>query len=384
MWQGPRFGRLVALIAVLAALSGCANDLSSPNQNDARDARPIAPAAAGPSSARSTIASSASSRAAPLPATSSSFEVAMADSQSMAAPAIDSPMVESPRTTRLGDPADLPNDDTDYMITSQDTLQVAIFQVPDLSRIVRVDGSGFVSLPLIGRVPVRGKSLLQAQEDIAARYGRSYLRSPQVTLSLVRSGQRVTVNGAVKSPTVLTVEGPLTLSMAIAQSGGFSELANSDRIHVARTSGQQVEDSVYNLNDIQAGKAPNPLLRGGDIVVVEESGTKLALKNVRDVLPFAALGAFLSDARVKRDITPMAKWENGLQLYRYRYAWSDTLYVGVLAQEVLEVAPSAVSRGADGYLRVHYDRLGLRLQRWEEWVALNSGAKLVAGSASTH
>ena len=141
------------------------------------------------------------------------------------------------------------------MITSQDTLQVAIFQVPDLNRIVRVDGSGFVSLPLIGRVPVRGKSLLQAQEDIAARYGRSYLRSPQVTLSLVKSGQRVTVNGAVKGPTVLTLDGPLTLSMAIAQSGGFSEPANSDRVHVARPSGQQVEDFVFNLNDIQAGKA---------------------------------------------------------------------------------------------------------------------------------
>ena len=107
----------------------------------------------------------------------------------------------------MGDAADLPNDDTDYTITSQDTLQVAIFQVPDLNRIVRVDGTGFVSLPLIGRVPVRGKSLLQAQEDIAARYGRSYLRSPQVTLSLVKSGQRVTVNGAVKSPTVLTLDG---------------------------------------------------------------------------------------------------------------------------------------------------------------------------------
>ena len=48
MWQGPRFGRLLALIAVLAALIGCANDLSSPNQNDPRDARPIAPAAQGP------------------------------------------------------------------------------------------------------------------------------------------------------------------------------------------------------------------------------------------------------------------------------------------------------------------------------------------------
>jgi hypothetical protein len=61
-----------------------------------------------------------------------------------------------------------------------------------------------------------------------------------------------------------------------------------------------------------------------------------------------------------------------LQLYRYRYAWSDTLYVGVLAQEVLEVAPNAVSRGADGYLRVDYARLGLRMQLWEEWIASHS------------
>jgi hypothetical protein len=213
---------------------------------------------------------------------------------------------------------------------------------------------------------------LQAQEDIAARYGKSYLQFPQVTLSLVKSGQRVTVNGAVKSPTVLTLEGTLTLSMAIAQSGGLSELGNSSRVHVARPTGQQVEDSVFDLDAIQAGRAPNPVLRGGDIVVVEESGTKVAFKNMRDVLPFAALGAFLSDVRVKRDITPIAKWENGLQLYRYRYAWSDTLYVGVLAQEVLEVAPNAVSRGADGYLRVDYARLGLRMQLWEKWIASHS------------
>jgi hypothetical protein len=201
-------------------------------------------------------------------------------------------------------------------------------------------------------------------------------------LSLVKSGQRVTVNGAVKQPTVLTLEGTLTLSMAIAQAGGLSELGDSARVHVARPSGQQVEDSVYSLDDIQAGKAPNPMLGGGDIVVVEESGRKVAFKNMKDILPFAAIsGIFLSDARVKRDITPIAKYENGLRLYRYRYAWSDTLYVGVLAQDVLEVAPHAVSRGADGYLRVNYARLGLRMQLWEEWIASHSD--VVEGAAPT-
>jgi hypothetical protein len=75
-----------------------------------------------------------------------------------------------------------------------------------------------------------------------------------------------------------------------------------------------------------------------------------------------------SDVRLKRDITQVGV-ASGLGLYRYRYLWSDTAYVGVMAQEVAAVMPEAVQRGADGYLRVDYSRLGLRLQTWDEWVA---------------
>jgi hypothetical protein len=38
-----------------------------------------------------------------------------------------------------------------------------------------------------------------------------------------------------------------------------------------------------------------------------------------------------------------------------------------MAQEVETVLPEAVARGPDGYLRVNYGRLGLRMQTWEEW-----------------
>jgi polysaccharide biosynthesis/export protein len=376
MLQNSRFGRLLALVTLVAGLVGCSPlPIGSDSNSNAMMGQRL----------------SASSQNAPLPATSSkmasSQTVASTSSQTVASAATDSPMIESPPRTRYAASRDSAgfSDDGDYTISSQDILQVAIFQVPDLTRTVRVDGGGFVSLPLIGRVPVRGKTILQAQEDIAARYSKSYLQSPQVNLSLVKSSQRITVSGAVKAPTVLTLESTLTLSMAIAQSGGVNDIGNAERIHVARITGDQVEDAVFNLKEIQAGSAPNPALRGGDIVVVEDSRTRLALKEIKDILPLAAVGAFLSDVRVKRDITPIAKLENGLRLYRYRYAWSDTLYVGVMAQEVLEVAPHAVSRGADGYLRVNYARLGLRMQLWDEWLASHSnvleegGALLSAG-----
>ena len=75
----------------------------------------------------------------------------------------------------------------------------------------------------------------------------------------------------------------------------------------------------------------------------------------------------ISDIRLKRDITQVGELDGGINLYRYRYLWSDSIYVGVMAQEVAAVKPEAVLRGADGYLRVDYARLGLRLQTWDQW-----------------
>jgi Chaperone of endosialidase len=77
----------------------------------------------------------------------------------------------------------------------------------------------------------------------------------------------------------------------------------------------------------------------------------------------------VSDIRLKRDIVQVARLPNGLGLYRYRYLDSDTAYVGVMAHEVEPIVPEAVVHADDGYLRVDYARLGLRLQTWDDWTA---------------
>jgi hypothetical protein len=75
--------------------------------------------------------------------------------------------------------------------------------------------------------------------------------------------------------------------------------------------------------------------------------------------------------------------QNGLGYYRFAYNGSEKSYVGVMAQEVGMVRPDAVERGSDGYLRVHYDRLGLPFRTYEDWVA--AGARLPGlRSASGH
>jgi polysaccharide biosynthesis/export protein len=76
-----------------------------------------------------------------------------------------------------------------------------------------------------------------------------------------------------------------------------------------------------------------------------------------------------SDIRLKRDIVLLDRLPNGIGLYRYRYIWSEQVYVGVMAQEVAAIVPDAVVRGTDGFLRVDYARLGIRLLTWDDWAA---------------
>ena len=88
-------------------------------------------------------------------------------------------------------------------------------------------------------------------------------------------------------------------------------------------------------------------------------------------------GGRRSDIRLKDDIVPLVRLTNGLELYRFRYKGSDrTLYVGVMAQEVQQIEPSAVWRDHDGYLMVNYDRIGLKFMTWKEWLARNGASSL--------
>jgi hypothetical protein len=79
-------------------------------------------------------------------------------------------------------------------------------------------------------------------------------------------------------------------------------------------------------------------------------------------------GHHWSDMRLKHDIVPVGHLANGLGLYRFSYNDSDKVYVGVLAQEVERVMPDAVSRAANGYLQVNYDRVGVPMMTWDQWV----------------
>jgi hypothetical protein len=72
--------------------------------------------------------------------------------------------------------------------------------------------------------------------------------------------------------------------------------------------------------------------------------------------------------------------DNGLGWYRFVYNGDSKAYVGVMAQEVQAVMPDAVVRGRDGYLSVLYDKLGVKFETYDRWIA--SGSRIPAAAAS--
>jgi hypothetical protein len=93
-------------------------------------------------------------------------------------------------------------------------------------------------------------------------------------------------------------------------------------------------------------------------------------------------GARRSDVRLKHDLVLLGRLDDGLGYYRFTYNGGHTSYVGVMAQEVQNVMPEAVTRDTDGYLRVSYDKLGLPFETYDQWLA--TGARLPTPKMGVH
>lgn len=87
-------------------------------------------------------------------------------------------------------------------------------------------------------------------------------------------------------------------------------------------------------------------------------------------------GGRRSDIALKHDIVLLGHLASGIGYYRFSYLGSNKAYVGVMAQEVESVKPEAVTCGSDGYLRVYYEKLGLKFRTYSDWLA--GGARIPA------
>lgn len=173
----------------------------------------------------------------------------------------------------------------DYKISPLDVLDISVFQVPDLTKAVQVNSGGQISLPLIGAVTASGKTTQTLEQEIAAKLGAKYLQSPQVTVVVKEyTSQRVTVEGAVNKPGVFPMTGRTTLLQSVAMAGGLDRVADPRGIVVFREADGVRTAAKFDLPAIRSGKESDPVLVGGDVVVVDQHGGKTALRGIRESL----------------------------------------------------------------------------------------------------
>ena len=114
----------------------------------------------------------------------------------------------------------------DYVLDSGDLLGVEVFDVPELTRDVRVSESGLISLPLLPvKIRAQGLTAFQLQDKLAELLMVNGLVSnPQVTVSVKEQhGQPITVMGAVKTPMVIQAVRQMTLLEVLSRAGGIAD-----------------------------------------------------------------------------------------------------------------------------------------------------------------
>ena len=119
-----------------------------------------------------------------------------------------------------------------YVLGPDDVIAIKALDADEVnSPSVRVDQTGFISLPMLGRVMAGGFSVERLEKELSTRL-QKYVKAPVVAVSVVEyRSQPVSVVGSVGQPGVHQLEGRKTLIEILAKAGGMRpEAGNTIKI----------------------------------------------------------------------------------------------------------------------------------------------------------
>lgn len=184
---------------------------------------------------------------------------------------------------------DLTAGDRPSLIGPLDTIQVDVFNVPELSSDMQVDASGRISMPLAGTIDARGKTSAELARAIETALRGRYVRKPEVTVNIRSSvSQVVTVDGQVVEPGLYPVTNQMTLLRAIASAKGLSEFARQDDVVILRTVNGRKLAGLYNIDAIRRGYYDDPSIYANDIIMVGDSPQRRLFRDFVSLSPLLA------------------------------------------------------------------------------------------------
>jgi polysaccharide export outer membrane protein len=124
--------------------------------------------------------------------------------------------------------------DAPYRLASGDRLRIIVFGQDNLSNSYAVDGSGAISMPLIGRVRAEGLTTGELEKSVEAKLRQGYIREPSVSAE-VEAFRPFFVLGEVTTAGQYPFINGMTVQNAVAVAGGFAPRAVESSVEITRT-----------------------------------------------------------------------------------------------------------------------------------------------------
>ena len=165
--------------------------------------------------------------------------------------------------------------DANYRLAANDLVDFRVFGEPELDAVIRISGDGSAIFPMVGQVPVGGRTIGEATEFLRKRYMDGYLVNPQIALTVRTYARKVfTILGQVQKPGSYEIEGSESISLlqAIGMAGGYTRIANPGKVTVKRNEGGVEKVYRFNAKKMARSDADSSFsVKPGDVITVAES-----------------------------------------------------------------------------------------------------------------
>ena len=144
-----------------------------------------------------------------------------------------------------------------YQLGSGDQIKVTVYGEEDLSGEFELDGSGTISMPLIGAVTLSNQVLTRAESLIVEKLADGYLINPRVSIEVLNY-RPFYILGEVDKPGSYPYVSGMTVLNAVALASGFTYRASESKIEVTRKiNGEEVKMRI----DVTAAVLPGDIIR---------------------------------------------------------------------------------------------------------------------------
>lgn len=158
----------------------------------------------------------------------------------------------------------------DYIIGPGDVLDISVWKVEDLTKLVTVLPDGKIAFPLVKQIMAAGRTVDELSAELEARLKRFV---PDVNLSVVVqqvNSMMIYVIGRVNNPGRFILNTNVDVLQALAMAGGLNPFAAGGKIKVFRKEARGTEIIRFNYDDVVKGKdvVQNIMLERGDVIYV--------------------------------------------------------------------------------------------------------------------